>query len=355
MRRTSNPNRITGPASIFWGYLGLVTAAELVTSLVDLQAGMIFHLALVVVFVLHGALGRNVSERRLALALTVAPFIRLLSLSLPLSSLPQAAWYPAVAVPLLLGAFYVVRQIGVPRRELGLTSGHLPTQLMLAGLGLGLGVMEYAILRPEPMLARYDLAAVALGALSLAVFTGFNEEFIFRGLLQSTSRPVLGKVDLLYVSLLFGVLHIGYLSLLDVVFVSAVGLLFAYLVRWGGSILGVTLAHSLTNIMLFIVMPYLSANPTGLLAAIAPWIIGAGTFLSVAASVRLWRSSRKAKRAAVRSAQTVLLPDLPDLPEDSRQIAEVTTTAMSTAMWLSGRTAWQGRNHKPVWKGVHSQ
>lgn len=344
MRLTNRFNRIIGPAPIFWGYLGLVTAAELVTSLVDLQAGMIFHLVLVLAFVLHGALGRNIGERRLALALTVAPFIRLLSLSLPLSSLSQVLWYPAVAVPLLLGAIYIVRQIGMSRRELGLTTGRLRLQLMLGGFGLGLGVIEYVILHPAPMLERYDPTGVVLAALSLALFTGFNEEFIFRGLLQSTSRPVLGRMNLLYVSLLFGVLHIGYLSVLDVAFVSGVGLLFAYLVRWGGSILGVTLAHSLTNIMLFIVMPYLSTNPTSEIAAVAPWAIGSGTLLSVVAGAKLWRSSREAKRAA-KLLQTVPLDDLPEADEPR-------TGATVSVTWLSGRTASQGRIRGPKWGGV---
>lgn len=284
-----------GTSPLFWGYLALVTAAELITSLIDLQIGMMCHMALVLIFVVQGALGRTNQERRLALAMTVVPFIRLLSLSLPLAKLPQVAWYPMVAVPILLGAWYIARQVGASRRDLGLVRGEISLQLLLVGGGLGLGALEYAILRPRPMLSQYGPVEVIVGALSLIIFTGFNEELIFRGFLQSLSGPIMGRLGPLYVSLLFGALHIGYLSILDVVFVTAVGLLFSYVVRWGGSILGVTLMHGLTNSTLFILMPYLWANPRSDLASVAPWTIGAGSLLSAGAVIAIWRHARPSK------------------------------------------------------------
>jgi hypothetical protein len=51
------------------------------------------------------------------------------------------------------------------------------------------------------------------------------------------------------------VMHIGYRSLADLVFVFTVGLYFAFVVQWSGSILGVSLAHGVTNTTLFVVMP----------------------------------------------------------------------------------------------------
>jgi membrane protease YdiL (CAAX protease family) len=268
--------------------LALVAGAEITTSLVDLRMGMVFHLALVLALVAYGALGRTEGGRRMALALTVAPVIRLLSLSLPLARFPQMAWYPMVSIPLLVGVFYLVRQVGVTRAELGLVPGKLSLQLMLAGGGLGIGVLEYAILQPHSMLSRPDLGEAAVAVLSLVIFTGFNEELIFRGLLQSQAAPVMKRLAPLYVSALFGVLHIGYLSVLDVVFVTGVGLLFAYLVQWGGSILGVTLAHGLTNIVLFIVMPYVAQGAPGDVAT-AFYVLAAGGTAIAAGALLLIR------------------------------------------------------------------
>src|SRR4029078_12303107 len=119
---------------------------------------------------------------------------------------------------------------------------------MLAGGGAGLGWIEYMILAPQPLVPVFSWPMVILAAIVLALATGFPEELIFRGVLQSAAIPVLGRWGILYVSLLFAVLHIGYLSVFDVIFVFLVGISFAYLVRNTGSILGVTLVHALTNI-----------------------------------------------------------------------------------------------------------
>ena len=60
-----------------------------------------------------------------------------------------------------------------------------------------------------------------------------------------------------YVSILFAVLHIGYNSLADILFVFIVGFAFGLIVLRTGSLLGVTIAHGLTNTVLFLVVPFL--------------------------------------------------------------------------------------------------
>ncbi|HNP73917.1 MAG TPA: CPBP family glutamic-type intramembrane protease [Kouleothrix sp.] len=279
------------PIWLLWGYLLLITIAELCTSLVNPQLGLLLHALLLVGLTFYGATGQLDENRKLALALTLAPLIRLLSLSLPLTRFPQIAWYPIVALPLFLAAWIVIRLLGISRQTLGLRAGNLPLQLMIIGGGLGLGAIEFAILRPAPLVASLAPGALWLPALSLIVCTGFSEELIFRGLLQPVATPALGRWALMYVALLFAVLHIGYLSLSDVLFVFVVGLLFGYIVRWGGSILGVSLAHGLTNITLFLILPYLSRNP-GLLSSAMPWAIAAGSAMAILAiSLLMWRGA----------------------------------------------------------------
>jgi membrane protease YdiL (CAAX protease family) len=272
---------------LFWGYLLFVAGAELVTTVFDPSAGMILHALLLVMLVIHGTLTERGIERHLAIALIPAPLIRLLSLSLPLNQLPQIAWYPATAAPLLVATWVVIRQAGLSRQILGLRVGSWPLQLLLASGGFLIGAFEYLILHPAPLLTTLSWDTLWLPALSLVLFTGFTEELIFRGLLQSVARPVLGRWALVYVSLLFGVLHIGYFSVLDVVFVSLIGLLFAYIASWSGSLLGVTLAHGLANITLFLLVPYIVANPSSLAAAVMPWFILVGSITFAGAMTAL--------------------------------------------------------------------
>jgi len=282
----------TSTAWLFWLYLGLVAGAELLTSLINPTVGMIAHMLLLVGLLVHSALG-PVEEQKLSLALTLAPMIRLLSLSMPLIDFPKELWFPLVSVPLLLGTMIITRQIRMKRKALGLRVGNPLVQALIMVGGLALGVTEYAILRPEPLVAQLDWQPLAFAAFSLLVFTGFNEEVIFRGLMQSAALPVLGGKALMYVALLFGVLHIGYLSVFDLVFVSAVGLLFGYLVLWGGSLLGVTLAHGVTNITLFLVMPNLAKQGLFDLYNMVIWAGAGSGILLLAVTIMLWRGSRR--------------------------------------------------------------
>lgn len=284
---TARPLRrlVPRPEVQLWGYLLLVTLAELVTAVVSPQLGQLLHVLLLGGLVLHAALAPSHPMRRFLLALMLAPLIRILSLALPLTRFPQLAWYPIVAVPLLLAAWVIIRQLRLSRQELGLRVGNLLVQLAIGSLGLLLGLTEYYILAPRPQFAAPATLALGLAALNLLLATGFSEELIFRGILQAEGRRALGRRALLYVSLLFGVLHIGYLSLLDVLFVIGVGLIFAYLALWTGSILGVTIAHGLTNIMLFLVMPYVPED-TGLRAlAWGPWALAMAVIVPLAALV----------------------------------------------------------------------
>jgi hypothetical protein len=195
------------------------------------------------------------------LTLAFAPLIRLLSFSLPLAGFPQIAWYFIVSVPLFVAAFLVRRILGYTRAEIGLRIGSLPIQLLIGLTGLTFGYVEYRILAPAPLAASFTWQDLVLPALILLVSTGFLEEVIFRGLMQRAGQQALGRAaSILYVSVVFAVLHTGYKSLLDVVFVFVVAVFFGWIVARTQSLLGVTLAHGLTNIMLFLVMPYLAAG-----------------------------------------------------------------------------------------------
>ena len=89
--------------------------------------------------------------------------------------------------------------------------------------------------------------------------TGFLEEFLFRGILQTSASQVLAGFAIPYVSLVFAILHIGYRSALDVAFVLVIALIYGWVARRTGSIMGVSMSHGVTNIMLFLVVPFVPA------------------------------------------------------------------------------------------------
>lgn len=236
--------------------VGTITLAEVLITVADARLGLLLHIATLFLLLYTMLQPGGVHQRRYRTVLPLVPLIRILSLGLPLAAWPQITWYFAVSVPLFAAIAIVIQLEPWTRAELGLTLSSLPEQLAIGMAGLALGWIEYQILRPTPLSQELTWQALWLPALILVVSTGYLEELLFRGLLQSASIPVLGRWPaILFVTTLFAVLHIGYASLLDVGFVFAVGLAFSIIVARTQSLLGVTLAHSLTNISLFLLWP----------------------------------------------------------------------------------------------------
>jgi membrane protease YdiL (CAAX protease family) len=256
--------RIPESLRIPLAYLTALTLAESITTLAIPQIGLILHGLLLVVLILHATLFARRGLQRFLITLTLAPLIRLMSLSLPLLDFPLISWYAVIGIPLFLATFLTLRVTGFKAESIGLNGRLLPWQLVVGLTGLGFGYMEYLILQPAPLVEALTWQQVLLPAFILLLFTGFLEELIFRGLIQRGAAGTIGHHSLLYVAILFAVLHIGYHSIWDFIFVFVVALFFGLVVIRTGSILGVTLSHGLTNIALYLIIPLLmnaSANP----------------------------------------------------------------------------------------------
>ena len=242
-------------------YLVLIAVAELLTATIGsgvniVAWGLTLHGILLVVLILHGSTTRQTQTRRFLLTLALAPLIRILSISLPLQNLPLIDWYMIIGALLYVAAFVAAQIMGFSWQRMGLTFKGWPFQLLIALIGFVLGAIEYTILGPRPLIQSLTWETLLYPAFILMVFTGFLEEVIFRGLVQDVSTTLLGKFGIWYGAMLFAVLHIGYLSVFDVVFVFGVGLLFGYLVQWTRSLLGVSLAHGFTNISMYLIYPF---------------------------------------------------------------------------------------------------
>ena len=237
-------------------YLALITLAEMVTTFVNPRAGLVLHSALLIVLLVHSALTAGDPYHRLLLALVLAPLTRMLSLCLPLVNFPQLYWYLIISIPLGVATVLAARLLGFSRAQLALTLRRFPLQLLVALTGITFGLVEYRILRPDALIDDLTWRNFLVSGVILMTCTGFAEEVIFRGIIQRASIQALGRFGLLYGAILFAVLHIGYASVLDVVFVFFIALLFGWIVEATGSLAGVTVAHGLTNIVLFLVMPF---------------------------------------------------------------------------------------------------
>jgi len=238
-------------------YLLAIVGAEVVTNFFSLVGGVICHTILLAALIVHSSLVAKSPSHKLLLALCLAPLTRIMSLSMPLAQFSPIYWYLIIYPPLFLAAWVAMRRLNFTARETGLTAQKLPWQLAVGLTGIIFGVAEYLILRPEPLISELYWGEVLFPAFVLLVGTGFVEEFVFRGVVQRASMEALGRWGLLYVALVFAVLHLIHHSAIDIVFVFAIALFFGWVVNKTGSLLGVTLSHGITNITLYLIIPLL--------------------------------------------------------------------------------------------------
>ncbi|MFC1864494.1 lysostaphin resistance A-like protein [Chloroflexota bacterium] len=237
-------------------YFLAVVVAEVVTCIIQPLWGMVCHVIVLVVVIVHSALASDDRLRRLVLSLALLPLVRIMSLSMPLANIAQMWWYPIIYTPLLVAAVVVVRILGWSLKDIGLNFRLFSVQLVIALSGFVIGAAEYLILKTEPMVIELTWQEIWLPALILLGSTGFVEEFIFRGVLQRTTMEVFGWWGIVYVSLLFAIMHMGYLSWIDVAFVFVVALFFGWVVKKTGSLFGAILSHGIANIVLYLVAPF---------------------------------------------------------------------------------------------------
>lgn len=231
-----------------------LAVAELVVALVNPVGGMVFHIFILLSLILCSSLSKHPC-RKLYLALALAPLIRIVSLSMPLSRFSPIYWYLIAAVPLLVAIPVAMRSLGFRPSDVGLTLRKSPLQGLVALTGIGFGWVEYVILKPDPLAPHLTPGEVILPALILLVASGFVEELVFRGVMQRSAEEALGGRGWLYVVGIYSLLFIGWLSAAQWFFIILVGLFFGWVVRRTGSLVGVTLSHGIANVLLYLVLP----------------------------------------------------------------------------------------------------
>ncbi len=244
-------------------YLVAITGAEVISNFFDLVVGIISHTILLATLIGHSSLAAGAPERKLLLPLSLAPLIRIMSLSMPLAQFSPIYWYLIIYPPLFLAAWVAMRRLNFTARETGFNTQSLPLQLLVGLSGVIFGVGEYFILRPDPLISELTWGGLLLSVFVLWAGTGLVEEFMFRGVIQRASIETLGGWGLPYVAFLFAILHMIHQSAADIAFVFTVALFFGWVVKRTGSLLGVTIAHGITNTLLFLVIPWqmLSITP----------------------------------------------------------------------------------------------
>jgi membrane protease YdiL (CAAX protease family) len=240
-------------------YLLALLLAELLTTYISKTWGLTFDTIILFVLLVNSALVTSDSFSNLLRCMMVVPIIRVVGLSIPILQIDPLYWFPIIAVPLFIAAIVIMRTQRLSMDRVGLVWGNIPIQLLIGVTGLFTGIVEYFILKPNPLIVQFTPLLVIGGGIILLISTGLAEELLFRGIIQNNASRVIGPgFALLYTSLVFATMHIGWLSPVDFVFVFSVGMFYGYCFMKTQSIFGVSVAHGFSNIILFLVMPFVN-------------------------------------------------------------------------------------------------
>jgi membrane protease YdiL (CAAX protease family) len=248
----------SNPVLLTTAYLLLVSGAELLTAYAAAW-GITFHAVILFTLLIHSALilKTDPETSRLLLVLILAPMIRILSLSMPVAQFSYIAWFSIISIPVYITIFTCVYIQHISPRDIGLALPKLkdlPLEFLMILLAVPVGILEYYILKPG-ILVEPRLEALIVPVLIMVVCTGFLEELAFRGLMQYHATRTMGFAGILIISALFGALHIGNLTIFDVLLAGGIGFIYSLVVQKTGSVYGVSISHGIINTTLFLIAP----------------------------------------------------------------------------------------------------
>ena len=239
------------------GFLLLIACAE-ASTIYNPTFGIAFHVAILFSVLTFSVLTRDSVSSGFFLALAIVPLIRILSLSMPLTHFAYIMWFPLISIPIFIAVFACMMTQRLSLKDVGMTlpkAKDLPIEAGIVLLAPPIGILEYYLLTPEPLLYELEPTLLIAPVLIMVIYTGFVEELAFRGLMQYHAIKMMGWWGILFITTTFAIMHIGNLSYWDVLLAFALGGVYAVVVRKTGSIYGVTLSHGLVNVVLFLIGP----------------------------------------------------------------------------------------------------
>ncbi|MEI6104775.1 MAG: CPBP family intramembrane glutamic endopeptidase [Methanothrix sp.] len=185
------------------------------------------------------------------------PLFRLLNVAMPVFFDLTLYSYSMVYAPMYIPIYFLVKDGFVGRSEAGLTiKGFLFYFPLAISVGFALGWGEYNVIHPQLLTPGANIKDVLILAVTMIFFVGIVEEFIFRSSLQTVLEERLGSIaGLLLASVIFGFMHSGYQLPQELLYVSFAGVIFGLLFWLTKSLPIIALAHGVTNISLFLVVP----------------------------------------------------------------------------------------------------
>ena len=255
---------LAGDGLLFAGYsllyagvqaLNIIAVAVIVVTLQGGRVQLVEALALISIFGVVSVSFAHVSIIY-SLAIVSVIFLPLILVVPTVSWYLQVAFYGVMFIPIIA----IVAHRKLSRHDLGLTGGLRLTYLIPFGtlIGVGLGLVEYAILGNNPLIPNASATELIRLSIVIIFFVALVEELLFRVLLQPQFIERTGAVaGILITSVLFGALHAIYGNVYELLFTTGAGIVFGVAFYKTKSLPFVVTMHAVDDILVFGVLPFL--------------------------------------------------------------------------------------------------
>ncbi len=191
-------------------------------------------------------------------SLSLVSLLRIVNLSLPLFFSFTLYWMASIYLIMFIPIILLIKGERFSMRYIGLTTKNLYILPVSVLLGIGLALIEFYILIPQPLISGPSLSELVKLSIIMIFCIGLIEELIFRSLLQQSIEETSGSTNgLLLTSVIFGFMNSGYSNYNEILFACLAGILLGFSFQRTKSLPFVVLAHGVNNIILFGVLPFI--------------------------------------------------------------------------------------------------
>ncbi len=243
-----------------WALLVLLGFSELLSDLWAPATGIWLHAVLAIWLLIRGGQQLRTTRGKFYVATSTMAMVRIISFAISPKIVPGVWYYTFAEIPLMLFAIIGTQSLDLPLlKTLGAIwpKSWLGWSIIALVSGPVIGWGEGHILHPPALSANGNWETMILPSLLLTAFTGFSEEWLFRGLIQTTASKWMGPgAGLIFTAVGWSLLHIGWNSGVDVAYVFSVGLFWCWIRLKTESTWATGIAHGTANIVLFCVLPW---------------------------------------------------------------------------------------------------
>jgi membrane protease YdiL (CAAX protease family) len=242
-------------AAMLLAYLIALATVDLVGSspAISVPVAVTIHglLALLLCVALRLVAGQSIAV--LIPPLIAISVVRLLTLGALPGDVSPLTRLVVVGVPALVAVAMAARQRSPEWRLLRPHTGGWPAQLLVGLIGIPSALVVWAIAPPAVEVRGGTSTIVA--ATVLVVFAALPEELLYRGLLVPAAAAVVGPWGIPFASATYALAYLSGGSIATVLLAFLLGVVLGWCRWFTGSVVGVIGAHSLLNVIVYLVLP----------------------------------------------------------------------------------------------------